>query len=150
MKRLIGVIGAGIADDELCERAREVGRLLAEHDCTLVTGGLRGVMEAASQGAAEAGGTVVGSVPGPDPSAANAYAQIVVATGLGDARNAVIANTASGFIAVGGSHGTLSEIAFALKREKPVVALGSCDVDPAVQQAAAPADAVARLLRALA
>ena len=60
------------------------------------------------------------------------------------------ANTASGFIAVGGSHGTLSEIAFALKREKPVVALGSWDVDPAVQQAADPADAVARLLRALA
>ena len=53
MKRVIGVIGAGITDDELCERAREVGRLLAEHDCTLVTGGLSGVMEAASQGAAE-------------------------------------------------------------------------------------------------
>jgi uncharacterized protein (TIGR00725 family) len=106
-------------------------------------------MEAASRGASEAGGLVVGIVPGDDPSAANEHVMLAVATGMGDARNAILANTAAGFIAVGGSYGTLTEIAFALKRRKPVVALESWDVDPAVRRATTAEEAVSILLAAL-
>ena len=107
-------------------------------------------MEAASRGAAEAGGQVIGILPGPTPEDANRYVGVAIATGIGDARNAVLANTAEGFIAVSGSYGTLSEIAFALKRTKPVVALGSWDVDPQVVSASNPEEAVRRLLESLA
>lgn len=143
---MIAVIGAGECDPATAATAHEVGRLLAEGGCVLVTGGLGGVMEAASRGAAEAGGTVVGVVPGEDPASANPEVAIPIATGMGDARNAIIANTAEAFVAVGGSYGTLSEIAFALKRGKRVVAVGSWDVDPAVEQFESAAQAVSRIL----
>ena len=108
----------------------------------LITGGLEGVMAAASRGAHEAGGLVIGVLPGPFAAEANPYVSVAVATGLGDARNAVLANTAEAFIAVGGAYGTLSEIAFALKRGKRVVGLGTWDVDPAVLKASSPEEAV--------
>jgi uncharacterized protein (TIGR00725 family) len=145
----VAVIGAGECTAETAALAREVGRLLGEAGCILVTGGLAGVMEAASRGAAEAGGLVLGILPGADPSAANPWVRVAVATGMGDARNAVIANTAEAFVAVGGSYGTLSEIAFALKRGKPVVRLGSWDVDPHVRVARDPSDAVRLTLDAV-
>jgi len=148
MERTIGVIGAGACDPATAERAREVGRRLAEAGCTVVTGGLGGVMEAASRGASEAGGLVVAVLPGSDPAEATPWAGVVVATGMGDARNAILANTAEAFVAVAGSHGTLSEIAFALKRGKRVVGLATWDVDPAVLVAADPAEAVALVLGA--
>ena len=115
----------------------------------MVTGGLGGVMEAASRGAREAGALVIAVVPGKDPAEANAYVDLAVATGMGDARNAILANTASAFVAVAGGHGTLSEIAFALKRDKPVVSLGSWEVDPAVQVARDPEEAVRLVLASL-
>lgn len=146
MARVVAVIGAGECDAELAEAAREVGRRLAEAGCVVLTGGLGGVMEAASRGAAEAGGLVVGVVPGADPGSANPHVTLAIATGMGDARNAILANSAEAFLAVGGAYGTLSEIAFALERGKPVVSLGSWDVDPAVEKADSPAQAVERLL----
>ena len=146
MARVIGVIGAGECDAEIRAHAREVGRRLAEAGCVILTGGLAGVMEAASQGAREAGGLVIGIVPGADPAAANEHVGVTIASGMGDARNAIIANTAEAFVAVGGSYGTLSEIAFALKRGKRVVSLGSWNPDSAVQVAASPEDAVRRVL----
>ena len=138
MSRVIGVIGAGECDAALRETAREVGRRLAEAGCTVINGGLGGVMEAASRGAAEAGGTVVAVVPGADPASANAWVAIPIASGMGDARNAILANSAEAFVAVGGSYGTLSEIAFALKRGKRVV--------PAVEAVKTPEQAVERVL----
>ena len=141
------MIGAGECDDETRAQAREVGRLLAEGGCVVINGGLGGVMEAASEGARAAGGTVVGVVPSADPHTANAHVSIAIATGMGDARNVILANTAEAFVAVGGAYGTLSEIAFALKRGKRVVSVGSWNVDPAIEQAADPEDAVRRLLR---
>jgi len=143
---VVAVIGAGACDAETTAWAEEVGRLLAERGCTVVNGGLGGVMEAASRGAAAAGGLVIGILPGPAREAANAWVTVAIATGMGDARNAILANTADAFVAVGGEYGTLSEIAFALKRGKRVVALGSWDVDPAVVRAGTPAEAVARVL----
>ncbi len=145
----IAVIGAGQCDEETASRARTAGRLLAEAGCIVVNGGLGGVMEAASEGAAGAGGTVVGILPTADPGDANPHVTVSIATGLGDARNAIIANTASGFLAIAGAYGTLSEIAFALKRGKPVVSLGSWDIDPRVRHASSPEEAVRFLLEAL-
>ncbi len=140
--RVLAVIGAGTPDPETGAAAREVGRLLAEAGCVLITGGLEGVMAAASQGAREAGGLVIGVVPGSSPTEANAHVSVAIATGLGDARNVILANSAEAFIAIGGAYGTLSEIAFALKRGKRVVSLGSWDVDPALLKADTPQEAV--------
>ena len=130
--RIVAVIGAGECDARTAERAEAVGRALASHGVVLATGGLAGVMEAASRGAREAGGTVLGLLPGADASAANEHVELAIATGMGDARNAILANTAEAFIAIGGAHGTLSEIAFALKRRKPVFGLGTWPIDGVV------------------
>ena len=144
--RVIAVIGQGSAAPETDRQACEVGRLLAEAGCVVVTGGLGGVMAAASLGAHQAGGLVVGVLPGGSSEDANPYVGIAIATGMGDARNAILANTADAFVAVGGGHGTLSEIAFALKRGKRVVSLGSWDVDPAVVTVSTPEEAVRQVL----
>lgn len=143
-KPMIAVIGTGDCqeDSEPYRQAMVVGRLIVERGCILVCGGLKGVMEAASRGAAQAGGVVVGIVMGDSTGDANPYVTVPIATGIGDARNAVIANTADGFIAIDGGYGTLAEIAFILKRGKPIVGLGSWDLDGRVQQAQTPEDAV--------
>ncbi len=146
---IVAVIGAGECDAETARRAEEVGRLLAQRGLVVATGGLGGVMAAASRGARAAGGRVLGILPGADPDAANPDVDLAVATGMGDARNAVIANTAEGFVAIGGAEGTLSEIAFALKRAKPVVSLGSWEFDSRVRAARSPAEAVGLLCAAL-
>jgi uncharacterized protein (TIGR00725 family) len=146
--RIVAVIGAGECDGETAARAEAVGRALAEHGLVLVTGGLGGVMKAASRGAREAGGLVLGLLPGSDPCQANEHVQLAVATGMGDARNAILANTAEGFVAVGGAHGTLSEIAFALKRAKPVIGRGTWPIE-GVEVCEEPVEAVERLLQAI-
>ena len=150
---VVAVIGVAAADEAEQRHAEAVGRLLAERGYVVVTGGLGGVMEAASRGAAAAGGTVVGILPAADPDTANPHVGIAVATGQGDARNAVICNTADAFVAIGRGLGTLSEIAFALKRGKPVVALGSWELPEAKgrmpEPVASPEEAVDRIQSAL-
>ena len=116
--RLVSVVGSGDKDPELYETARSVGRLLAENQCVVVTGGLAGVMEGASRGATEAGGLTIGFLPGRDATKANPWVGIAIPTGLGEARNVLVATAGSGMIAVGGEVGTLSEVAFALKRTR--------------------------------
>jgi hypothetical protein len=117
-------------DRRITETAYELGREIAAQNWTLICGGLGGVMEAASKGAFEKGGTTVGILPGYDSSDGNPYLSIVIPTGLGHARNAVIAAAADGIVAVGGRYGTLSEVALGLKMGKPVVAISSWgDVD---------------------
>jgi uncharacterized protein (TIGR00725 family) len=103
--RIDAVTGPGACDAALAERARHVGRSLAERGCIVLTGGLGGVMEAASRGAAEAGGLVIGLLPTADPEDANAHVGIAIATGLGEARNAILACTAEALVAVGGGTG---------------------------------------------
>jgi uncharacterized protein (TIGR00725 family) len=144
----VAVAGAGRASAEVEHLAEEVGRLLAGAGAVVVTGGLGGVMEAASRGAAQAGGQVIAIVPGESREAATAHATAVVATGTGQARNLALAATCDGMIAVGGEWGTLSEIALAGKLGRPVVALAGWQVR-GVDLAADPADAVARLLERL-
>jgi uncharacterized protein (TIGR00725 family) len=147
--RIVAVIGAGRCDASLRRAAHEVGRLLAERGCMVATGGLGGVMEAASEGAAAAGGVVLGILPGRSTAEANTHVQIPVATGMGEARNAILVNTADGLIAIGGEYGTLSEIALALKAGKELVALGSWEVDERIVRASSPAEAVRALLARL-
>ncbi|MFO7572473.1 MAG: TIGR00725 family protein [Gaiellaceae bacterium] len=146
MARQIAVIGSG---REWEAAAEEVGRLLAERGCTVVTGGLSEVMEAAHRGAKTAGGTTLAIVPGEDRRDANRWADHVVATGVGHARNLAVAASGDAVIAVGGSFGTLSEIAFALRLGRPVVALEGAPVVEGVESAASPVEAVELALRDL-
>ena len=109
--------------------AELVGRGLGSRRVVLICGGLGGVMEAACRGAKEAGGLTVGILPGLDPSDANPYVDVVIATGLGEARNALVVNAADALIAVGRGYGTLSEIGLALRAGKRVVGLETWDVE---------------------
>jgi uncharacterized protein (TIGR00725 family) len=109
--------------------AETVGRLVAQRGAALVCGGLGGVMEAACRGARAEGGATIGILPGLDRSAANPYVKVAIATGLGEARNALVVRAADCLIAVGGAYGTLSEIALALKAGKRVVGLNTWEIE---------------------
>jgi uncharacterized protein (TIGR00725 family) len=141
----VAVVGAGRASPEIERLAEQVGALLARAGAVVVTGGLSGVMDAASRGAAAAGGQVVAIVPGESRAGATPHATTVVATGTGQARNLAVAATCDGMVAVGGEWGTLSEIALAGKLGRPVVALAGWEVR-GVETAADPEAAVVRLL----
>jgi uncharacterized protein (TIGR00725 family) len=123
----VAVIGSGSCEQgsELAQLAEEVGRRLAEADVVLVSGGMGGVMEAASRGAAEAGGTVIGIVPSDSVEDANPHCTHVVATGIGHARNLAVVASGQAVIAVGGKWGTLAEIGFARRLGRRVVTLRS-------------------------
>ena len=122
---LIAVIGAAACTLQESADAEAVGRGLAQGGATLVCGGRGGVMEAACRGAKSAGGLTVGILPGDDAVSANPYVDIAIATGLGEARNAIVARTARAVVAIGGRYGTLSEIGFALKSGLPVVGVNT-------------------------
>jgi uncharacterized protein (TIGR00725 family) len=135
----VSVIGSGAEHER---QAEEVGRLLAERGCTVVTGGRGEVMAAASRGAKAAGGTTIGILPGEDRAAANEWVDHVVVTGLGPMRNFAVAASGDAVIAVGGSWGTLSEIAFAKLLGRPVVILDPGWQLEGVDRAATPGEAV--------
>ncbi len=116
----VAVIGSGEASDEEVAAAEVIGATLAQAGVVVVCGGLGGVMAAACRGAKSVSGTTVGILPGEDRSAANEWVDVAVPTGLGEARNAVVVRGADAVVAVGGSFGTLSEIAFALRAGTPV------------------------------
>jgi uncharacterized protein (TIGR00725 family) len=119
----IGVIGAGICADRTYDLARDVGFEIGKNGWTLVCGGLEGVMEGAAKGCTEAGGMTIGILPGLERDAANPYIQVPIPTGLGDGRNLLVVRASDILVAIAGGHGTLSEIALALKTEKPVIGL---------------------------
>jgi len=120
----IAVCAPGEATPEVVAMAEAVGRLVAERGYALVCGGLGGGMAAACRGAKGAGGTTIGILPGYEAKAANPWVDHAVCTGLGQARNALVAATGDALIAVGGGFGTLSEIALGLRLGRPVVLLG--------------------------
>jgi uncharacterized protein (TIGR00725 family) len=117
----IAVVGPGEATAVERATARDAGAGLAAAGCVVVCGGLGGVMEAACQGAREAGGLTVGILPGLDREAANPWVAVALSTGLGELRNGLVVRAADAVLAVGGAWGTLSEIALALKAGKRVV-----------------------------
>jgi uncharacterized protein (TIGR00725 family) len=123
----IAVVGGGVCSPDVGETAERLGRLLAENGHILICGGLGGVMEAVCRGAREAGGVTLGILPG-EKKDANPYVSIAVATGMGHARNVIIITSSDAVIALPGEHGTLSEIALALKMNRPVISLGSWDI----------------------
>ena len=128
MNKIIGVIGGRRVTKDLLSAAEEVGKLIAESGRMMLCGGLGGVMEAAAQGAKDAGGLTIGILPQEKKEHANPYIDIHIATGLGIGRNIIIARTADALIAVGGAYGTLSEIAFGLQLGKPVVGINTWDI----------------------
>ena len=138
----VTVVGSGTATGDLYEKAREVGRLVAERGGTVVCGGLSGVMEAAARGAVEAGGTSVGILPDEDRRRQNEYLTYSVATGIGQARNLAVVCSGDVVIAVGGEYGTLSEIGLARKVGRPVVVLEGWDLGEHVSVASSPQEAV--------
>lgn len=124
-KKVIGVMGGGRVSDVALEQARELGRLIARRGWVLLNGGRdRGVMAASAAGAHEAGGLVIGILPGADRQGAAPHLDVAIATGMGDARNVINVLSSDVVIACPGSVGTLSEVALALKNGKPVVLLG--------------------------
>jgi uncharacterized protein (TIGR00725 family) len=143
----VAVVGPGESAPQELEAAEEVGRLLAEAGAVVVCGGLGGVMESACRGARSAGGLTLGILPGRDRRDANAFVEVAVPTGLGEARNALVVRSADAVVAIGGAYGTLSEIALALKGGTPVVGLGTWELarggepDTGVVQASSAADA---------
>src|ERR1700694_3051386 len=144
--RYVAVCGDSDPGTPHREAAKEVGRLLAEAGAVVICGGLGGVMEAAGEGASGAGGTVVGILPGSDRDGANPHLTIALATGLGQARNAVIATAADAMIAIGSAGwGTLSEIAHARRLGRMVVGLDTWRIE-GLGAARSPAEAVSRVL----
>jgi len=146
-RRYVAVCGASDATPAQLEVAREVGRLLAKNGAVVLNGGFGGVMAAASEGAAGEGGTVVGILPDSDRADVNPHLSIAIATGLGQARNAVIVTAADSVIAIGHGWGTLSEIALARRLDRPVFALDTWDVN-GLEVVSTPAEAVQRALEA--
>jgi hypothetical protein len=148
--RQIAVCGAGTCGPELAALAEQVGGMLAQAGVTVVCGGLGGVMEAASRGARQAGGDVIGVLPGGSRADANPHVTHAVATGTGHARNLAVVASGDAVIAVGGGWGTLSEVALARKLGRTVVLLGdgSAVAGEGIVRAGSAAEAVARALEA--
>lgn len=130
LMRYIAVVGGSSCSAEEKKTAFEVGREIARNEAVLVCGGGSGVMAAAAEGARLAGGTALGVLPGGRTNEGNRHLTFAIATGLGEARNAIITRTADAVIAIGGEYGTLSEIALALKMGKPAIGLNSWVLKP--------------------
>jgi uncharacterized protein (TIGR00725 family) len=126
----VSVIGGGTVgtEERHYEQAQQVGKLLAKRSHTVVCGGRGGVMEAVCKGSSEAGGRSIGILPGTDRSAANPFLTVAIATGMGNARNALVALNGDGAIAIDGATGTLSEIGHALDFGRPVAGLDTHEI----------------------
>lgn len=155
MISLVAVVGGGVCSDADAALARDVGARLAEAGVGVVCGGGGGVMAAACEGAKGRGGVTVGILPGSERASANPWVDMVLPTGLGEARNTLVVRSARAVIAIGGEFGTLSEIAFALKLGIPVIGLETWELHkrgvtvPAIRRAITAAEAVAAALEAI-
>lgn len=141
-KKIVAVIGGADPDAQSVAIAEKIGELLAERGAIVVTGGMGGVMEAASKGAKKASGLVIGILPTLDRESANPYVDIPIVTGLSQARNFIIARTCDCAIAINGKYGTLSEIAYCLMYNVPVVGINTWDIDAPLVTAHSPEEAV--------
>lgn len=148
----VSVIGPRESGEKQLDCAEAVGRGLARMGLAVACGGRGGIMEAVCRGVSLEGGIAIGILPDPDPAPANPYVTVALATGLGEARNAVVARAGFCLVAVGNSYGTLSEVALGLQFGKPVFGLmGAAEVEGVAHLAdpAAALDAVARCALAL-
>ncbi len=142
MKIIIGVIGTSQATNEELKIAEEVGKEIAKNNGILVCGGEGGVMEAACKGAKSANGLTIGIIPGFSARDANPYVDVPVITGMSHARNIIVVRTSNAIIAIGGSYGTLSEIAYALGLGVPIIGLNTWEVSSDIISASTPKEAV--------
>lgn len=149
MKRLIAIIGGRNSSSELLEMATQVGRLIAQNGFGLVCGGMGGIMEAAAKGCKEENGLTVGILMHDDPKYANPYIDIAIPTGLGIARNLLVVRSGEAVIAIDGSYGTLSEIAYALQLGKPVIGINTWDVSQDIIKVNSAKEAIKEALRVL-
>ncbi len=147
----IGVIGGENPDKEILDLAYSVGMEIARNNCILICGGLSGVMEAVSKGAKEGGGIAIGILPGQDASKCNLYITIPIVTGIGYARNMIVVLSSQAIIAIDGAYGTLSEIAYALQFNIPVIGLDTWDFSyrekPPIIHASSPKEAVSLAMK---
>ena len=141
--KIVSVVGSARPSGDEVRKARKLGVLLARAGFTIACGGGGGIMEAVCEGAHESGGLTVGIIPTSDTAFANQFVDIPIITGLGAARNRIVALTGSVVIAVGGRYGTLTEIGYALDAGKPVCSIGGWLQIPGVQEVESPEDAVA-------
>ena len=151
-KKIIAVIGGGQCSEEVSKIAEEVGREIAKQGAILICGGLGGVMEAACRGASSEGGITIGILPGNKRQEANPYVQIPIVTAIGYARNMAVVKSARAVIAIDGSYGTLSELAFALQSDIPIVGLNTWSLsrndkqENSIIPAQTPAEAVTKAI----
>ncbi len=148
MKKVIAVIGGRRVEKSLLQEAEKVGTLIARNGIALVCGGLGGVMEAVARGARAEDGITIGILPQDHKKDANQYIELPIVTGMGIGRNVILARTADLVIAIGGEYGTLSEIAFSLQMNKPVIGIRTWDIEGVIRAEDAE-DAVARALELL-
>ena len=141
----VAVVGPGEARPDERELAEELGLGLARAGAVIVCGGLGGVMAAACRGASAAQGTTIGILPGTDRNEANEWVTLAIPTGLGELRNGLVVRAADVVIAVGGGHGTLSEIALALRTGVPVIGIETWEIE-GVEAASSADEAVERAL----
>jgi uncharacterized protein (TIGR00725 family) len=141
----VALVGPAEATEAECRLAEAIGGLLAQRGAVLVTGGLGGVMAAASRGARAGGALTVGILPGGERAEANEWLSVAIPTGLGELRNGLVVRAADALIAVGGAYGTLSEVALALKAGIPVIGLGTWTI-VGIEIVETPLEAVDRAL----
>lgn len=143
----IAVIGARQCDQRLYDLAEETGNLLAKNGYAVICGGLGGVMEAVCKGAKASNGLTIGILPGENPADANPFVDIAIASGMGISRNLIIIRSSAGVVAINGGFGTLSELAFALQLQKPVIGIETWDVSDQIDCADNPAEVIEKLNR---
>lgn len=141
-RKIVAVIGGAETTQENLEVAEQVGSLIAEKGAILITGGLGGVMNAASKGAHKANGLVIGILPTTDKEGANPHVDIPIVTGMGEARNIVIARTCDCAIAIAGKYGTLTEIAYCLMFGIPVIGINTWEIQAPIIRAQSAEEAV--------
>ena len=141
-RKIVAVIGGAETDEKNLKIAEEVGSLIAKKGAILITGGLGGVMNAASKGAKAANGLVIGILPTIDREDANPYVDIPIVTGMGEARNIIIARTCECAIAIDGKYGTLSEIAYCLMFDVPVIGINTWQIPAPIIKAKTALEAV--------
>jgi len=133
-RKIIAVIGGSETTSKNLETAERVGSLIAQRGAILITGGLGGVMNAASKGAKTANGLVIGIIPTTDKESANPYVDIPIVTGMGEARNLIIARTCDCAIAIDGKYGTLTEIAYCLMFGIPVIGINTWEIQAPIMR----------------
>lgn len=144
--KIIAVIGGAETTKKNLQIAEEVGRLIARSGNHLITGGMGGVMEAASRGAKAGRGLVLGIIPSTDKRSANEYVDIPIVTGMNQARNIIIARTCDCAIAIDGKYGTLSEIAFCLMFGIPVIGINTWRIEAPIIHVTTAEEAVRKAL----